>query len=1660
MLSVSPITPHSAGIVPKKAGTARFLVTSEANPEVSQEVSVTFVYKAPLEDAVIEQDAYSMNVGESITPNITFTPSNATETRFNWTYSQNGIVRVTESITSDTYNRYITRKIVALADGTVTVTGTPIDDTAGCKPIVFTVTVGGSGETETVDYLKIAKEDIAHGLRCLGAQNQTSFGNEWTIFTNLRAGGFLEMQMQIIYLQSVAEELNNYAEYLIPTDYARLVLTLPLLGVSPESFEGHDLVEALYNNQTLESQTSNQISWTLLALDSRDYDIPDDARWTREKLIAKILTFQASDGSFSLSGGGSGSVDMTGMILQALAPYYHSGYPEVQSAVNRALEYLKEQINENVGYIAEGGENGCTAAQVLTALAVLKIDPADPANGFTLGTKNLITNLDSFKQDNGFAYLAGQGTNVMGTQQITYAMEAYRRYAEGQNGLYDLTDIRLAGEEKETYTIALPTGAGFIAEAAKGSVSPVEEGGSYSFTVTVCDGYMKSDNFAVKANGTVLTENGGVYTIENITANQTVTVEGVAQEVVDTTVPVIITSGGENCTVTGIGDRTYSGVFGDQYTLPFYTVRVREDVPFVIAKSENGDGANGSSRVFANIEGYSYSGSYPYTMSVDGMKLYILSAEQFVSNFGSDTGLNTGNTVAFIEVKCDTDRLFGLLVELVPAPANYTVTLPTGTGYIAAAKDSASPVEQGGSYRFTISINESFEKSDSFAVKANGVALTEQNGTYTINNITEDQIITVEGVIAKPTTAALTVTADGENCAVATTGLTSYKQGDFGTVSGVPVYRVCVPENTDFVVNWNFGSDGGGYEGRYAFSIDASGDMGIKYYPFTMHTDGIGDYILDAKTVLECFGESTGLNLDNRIAFLEVYNSNLTEGDGNPLYGLLVEFTPVVTQKETYTVSLPSGTGYTVKAADGSTSPVEAGGSFSFTVTISEGYEKGNDFAVKANGTALTEVGGKYTIQNISENLTITVSGVAKKAETITVRFSLLGCYKHGEGETAVHTLVEGNLQTWISAKRYEVSKDATVKDLLELALSENGMSCGNPTGNYVKYITRNGVRIGEFTNGSLSGWMYTLNGAHSALGVAEQKLKDGDVVIFHYTDDYTKENGSSGYVDDDEKAANAVENLIDAIGTVTLNSADEIAAARKSYDALTYTQKQLVDNYAKLTTAEIKYAQLKVADDGKKAGAVEDLIDAIMEGSATFEGDVKAAQAAYNNLTANQKKLVDNYYKLINYLKELADEEDKKAAEAVDKLIDAIGTVTKDREDEIKTAREAYDKLTDEQKALVEKLAVLEAAEEKLELLKADAVTEDIYKTTGDYIESLGTPAPGSVGGEWMVIGLSRSGREVPGVDDYYKSVVGYVQENIDENERLHSAKSSENSRLILALTALGKDVTDVAGHNLLSGLNNMAFIQKQGINGPILALIALDSGNYPVPEGDMTREALIRVILDAQLIDGGWALSGETSDADMTGMAVQALAPYYESNADVKKALDEAIETMSKMQAADGSFGSIDGTSSESIAQVIVALAALGIDADKDARFVKNGISAVDALCAFYVEGGGFKHLLSGNRDGMATEQGYYALAAYFRMLDNETSLYNMTDVIDKGGDVAQEPVETLSAETEPTPTEPASADADKAGFPWWIIIVILIAGAVVVVVLNRKKIFSNVR
>ena len=162
---------HSDGIIPYKAGTVKFKVTNIYNPEIYEYVTVTFKYKNPLQQATASKEVYTVAEGKKTSLTIDFAPENATEQRFNWTYSQDGIVKVTDKILSDEsgMESWTIHQIEGIKEGIVTVTGTPWDQTAGCKPVTFTVVVGKT-QTDAAAIGNVYKKIAAIGTVSLNSE--------------------------------------------------------------------------------------------------------------------------------------------------------------------------------------------------------------------------------------------------------------------------------------------------------------------------------------------------------------------------------------------------------------------------------------------------------------------------------------------------------------------------------------------------------------------------------------------------------------------------------------------------------------------------------------------------------------------------------------------------------------------------------------------------------------------------------------------------------------------------------------------------------------------------------------------------------------------------------------------------------------------------------------------------------------------------------------------------------------------------------------------------------------------------------------------------------------------------------------------------------------------------------------------------------------------------------------------------------------------------------------------------------------------------------------------------------------------------------------------------------------------------------------------------
>ncbi|MFV0518593.1 MAG: bacterial Ig-like domain-containing protein, partial [Aminipila sp.] len=364
--------------------------------------------------------------------------------------------------------------------------------------------------------------------------------------------------------------------------------------------------------------------------------------------------------------------------------------------------------------------------------------------------------------------------------------------------------------------------------------------------------------------------------------------------------------------------------------------------------------------------------------------------------------------------------------------------------------------------------------------------------------------------------------------------------------------------------------------------------------------------------------------------------------------------------------------------------------------------------------------------------------------------------------------------------------------------------------------------------------------------------------------------------------------------------------------------------------------------------------------------------------------------------------------------------------------AKDVYVKVKD--KTAVEELVV------KVEIpayktpnnLVVDNASQHLNNTLNAMLKNTPAPVQETNSGDWTVMTLARGGFEnIP--EGYYEAWKNIVDEKMKEKKgNLHNSKYTEFSRLMLPLNALGYDVTNVGEYNILEKYADFSKVSKQGTNGPIWGLIALDTNNYLIDKAELdkvpeakrnSRKRMIKYTLDNEIVGGGFALTGTTPDPDMTAMALQAMVPYYGGNDllkaefgnntaeynqmldDIKGFVDRGITVLSELQRDDGDYDSWGTVNLESTAQVVVTLVGLGIDPMTDERFIKNGNTLLDGMMKYAIEGGGFAHSFindpenpganAGQYNGMATDQGGYALVAYKRFKEGKTWLYDMSDV-----------------------------------------------------------------
>lgn len=463
-------TSGDIGFTPYKAGKTTFEATvknQDGGVISSGKREVTYAYQNPLKSVTIANVPASIKAGKTVGLDLSYVGVNDAE---GWSVSEPGMIWTVTSADGQDASDAVSIDRRALGDwkhvdgapddglfvasgtyvltankaGTYTVTGTPVDQTAGAKAVSFEITTV-DGIAASPDNEAQADEGALSAAKYFDANRTTdayTYGQEWEIYAFAKSGRNIDDALIKNYKKSLADHKAEWAGSTAKvTDCERVALTLAALGEDITSFDGVNLAAVICSHGDL-TASANNLVYALIALD--EAGVSDEAlsacgsSWTRAQLVCTLLTFQNSDGGFTIDTAGASNVDMTAMALQALAPYVDddayaaalasNGQLSVASAIDNALGFLKGQMN---GLCDFGSVE--SNAQVLLALVALGKDPANSKNGFATGTNSLITAIAAYEVADGKGYAHTMGSdgkpgnaNALATVQVLRALSAYK----------------------------------------------------------------------------------------------------------------------------------------------------------------------------------------------------------------------------------------------------------------------------------------------------------------------------------------------------------------------------------------------------------------------------------------------------------------------------------------------------------------------------------------------------------------------------------------------------------------------------------------------------------------------------------------------------------------------------------------------------------------------------------------------------------------------------------------------------------------------------------------------------------------------------------------------------------------------------------------------------------------------------------------------------------------------------------------------------------------------------------------------------------------------------------------------------------------------------------------------------------------------------------
>ncbi|HWQ41474.1 MAG TPA: cell wall-binding repeat-containing protein [Desulfosporosinus sp.] len=397
---------------------------------------------------------------------------------------------------------------VTLAKGPNTLTVRAVDAAGNSAEQSYTVTyTPGSDSPGTIGQVREASGKVTQYF------NTSGYTSDWVIVGKGVAG----QTIAPTYLNDIVQTVDEYYEKLNSgqmakvTDLEKWVLSILAAGGNPRDVNGHDLVETVYNfyvsssNRDITFQGINGVIFGLIALDAKDYVVPENARYSRNYLISYLLTHQNSDGGWDLGTTGSSDVDITSMTLQALAPYYTRA--EVKTAANKAVNWLSGEQSSDGGFTSTGTVNSEAISQAVIGLSANGIDPT--AEDFTKSGKNLLDALFAFQQaDGSFRHtLSDESSDDMATEQAYLALLAYDRFVQaGEKYNNGKSSVYYFGNTETGDTVAPVITTDLMSKTVNTA--------DYAFTATAMDAVEGAVSVQVKFNGdSVAPATDGSYTV-------------------------------------------------------------------------------------------------------------------------------------------------------------------------------------------------------------------------------------------------------------------------------------------------------------------------------------------------------------------------------------------------------------------------------------------------------------------------------------------------------------------------------------------------------------------------------------------------------------------------------------------------------------------------------------------------------------------------------------------------------------------------------------------------------------------------------------------------------------------------------------------------------------------------------------------------------------------------------------------------------------------------------------------------------------------------------------------------------------------------------------------------------------------------------------------